>query len=64
MFGCGIVLALIPMVLAFGFMSPGTVVTLWVGFAAGLAYLVMKNLFKARNALDALPSKKPVVQPA
>lgn len=62
MFGCGMVLALIPMVLAFGFMSPAAVLTVWVGFAAGLAWLVTKNLFKARNALDALPSKKPVVQ--
>lgn len=64
MFGCGVVLALIPMIFAFAFMSPIMVVAVWFAFSAGLSYLITKDYFKARNALDTLSSTKPLVQQA
>jgi hypothetical protein len=61
-FGCWVVLALIPMIFAFAIMSPVAVIALWFSLSAGLAYLLTKDLYKARNALDAFSKAEPVAR--
>ena len=56
MFGCGVVIALIPMIFAFVIIPPILALLLWAGIAGGIAYLTTKDLYKARNALDARPA--------
>jgi hypothetical protein len=59
-FGCLVVVSLIPMFFALAIMSPLASLVLGLSLSVGLTYLLTKDLYKARNALDALSIMAPV----